>query len=38
MFNLTATEMEAEPVDEFYTNLYISGQIENKRRLEEKNG
>lgn len=30
--------MEQEPVDEFYTNMYISAQIDRKQRIEAKNG
>lgn len=38
MFSLSAEQMESEPVDQFYTNLYISAQIDNKQRIEAKNG
>ena len=38
IFGLSATEMEAEPVDTFYTNLYIYAQISEKQRIEAKHG
>jgi len=38
LFGLTEAEVEQEPVDTFYTNLYISAQIAEKQRIEEKNG
>ena len=30
--------MNAEPLDEFYTNLYIYAQIKKKEELESKHG
>lgn len=38
LFNLSEAQMDSEPIDVFYTNLYIHGQIENKKRIESKNG
>jgi len=35
---MTEAELEQEPVDTFYTNLYISAQINEKQRIEAKNG
>jgi hypothetical protein len=34
MFGLSAREMEEEPTDEFFTNLYIYSQIRKKEELE----
>lgn len=38
IFGLSAAEMDAEPLDEFYTNLYIYAQIKKKEELESKHG
>lgn len=38
LFGLTAAEMDQEPTDEFFTNLYIYSQIEEKKRIESKHG
>lgn len=38
MFGLTEQELEQEPIDTFYTNLFIHAQIAEKQRLEAKNG
>lgn len=36
LFGLTAQELELEPADQFFTNLYIYGQIQEKERIESK--
>lgn len=38
LFNLSHKDMMHEPVDEFYTNLYIYAGIKEKSRLEAKHG
>lgn len=35
---MTEAELEQEPIDTFYTNLYIHAQIAEKQRIEAKNG
>lgn len=37
-FCLSAEQMEAEPTDKFFTNLYIYAQIRRKEELENKHG
>lgn len=37
-FGLSAQEMVEEPVDQFFTNLYILAQIKRKRRIIAKHG
>ena len=38
LFKLNSTELEAEPIDEFFTNLMIWGLIQKKKELEIKHG
>lgn len=38
IFGLTSKEMLEEPTDEFFTNLYIYGQIKKKEDIEAKHG
>lgn len=38
MFSMTEAELEQEPIDTFYTNLYIHAQMNEKQRIEAKNG
>lgn len=38
LFKLSAAEMEAEPIDQFYLNLRIWNLIEKKKELEAKHG
>lgn len=38
MFGLSAIEFAQEPIDTFYTNLFIHAQIAEKQRIEAKNG
>jgi hypothetical protein len=35
MFHLTAEQMEAEPTDEFFTNLFIHNEIEERKRRKQ---
>lgn len=35
---LSYEELQNEPIDEFFTNLYILAQISKKMELESKNG
>ena len=35
---MTEAELEQEPVDTFYTNLYIYAQMNEKQRIEAKHG
>lgn len=36
MFKLSALEMEQEPMDRFFTNLYISSEIQKKMEREQR--
>lgn len=36
-FGLSASDLDAEPVDQFFTNLTIYAYIQEKERLEQKN-
>lgn len=38
MFNLSAQQLEQEPVDQFAINLFIEKQINEKQELEAKHG
>lgn len=38
IFHLDAYQMEGEPLDQLFTNLYIHSQIQEKQRLEAKHG
>lgn len=38
IFGLTAQELEAEPIDQFYTNFYIHAEILEKQRIEANHG
>ena len=38
LFGMTEAELEQEPVDTFYTNLYIYAQMNEKQRIEAKHG
>ena len=38
LFGLSSEEMHNEPVDEFFTNLFIWGQIQEKQRIENDHG
>lgn len=38
LFHLTAEEYDNEPADRLYTNLFIHAQIQEKKRIEAKNG
>lgn len=38
LFGLTAQELAVEPIDQFFTNLFIWGQIQEKNRINEKHG
>lgn len=35
---LTAQELEVEPIDQFFTNLFILAQIQEKQRIEIEHG
>jgi hypothetical protein len=35
MFGLSAEELESEPVDQFFTNLFINGEIEERKRRQQ---
>lgn len=38
LFKLSAREIEAEPTDQFFTNLQIWGLLEKKKELNAKHG
>jgi len=38
LFSLSVEDMAKEPVDQFYTNLYIYAQIKEKERINAKHG
>lgn len=38
MFGMTAQQMEDEPIDQFFINLFIYAQIEKKKEAIEKHG
>lgn len=38
LFHLSAEELEKEPIDQFFTNLYIYAQIQKKEELINKHG
>lgn len=38
LFGLTAEEFEKEPADQFFNNLHIYAQIQEKNRITQKHG
>lgn len=38
LFGLTSHQVDEEPTDRFFTNLYIYSQIQKKKEIESRNG